>query len=160
MNPAERSSLNTWIKEELKKGYIRPSKSSTVAPVFFVKKKDGSLRLVQDYRALNAVTKKNKFPIPRIANLVDRLSAASIFTSMDLQWGFNNVRIKEGNKEKAAFITSKGLFEPTVMYFGFCNAPSTFQQMMNKVLKDKIATGHVVVYIDNILIFTDDMNLH
>jgi hypothetical protein len=160
MNLQERNSLDEWISGELAKGYIRPSKSSTAAPVFFVKKKDGSLRLVQDYRALNAATKKNKFPIPRIANLTDRLSKSSIFTSMDLRWGFNNVRIKEGDEEKAAFITSKGLFEPTVMYFGFCNAPSTFQHMMNEVLKDEIATGHVVVYIDDILVFTDNLTLH
>jgi hypothetical protein len=79
---------------------------------------------------------------------------------MDLQWGFNNVRIKEGNKEKAVFITSKGLFEPTVMYFGFCNAPSTFQHMMNEVLKDEIATGHIVVYIDDILVFTNNLTIH
>jgi hypothetical protein len=160
LNPAERTSLDEWIKDELAKGYIRPSKSPTAAPVFFVKKKDGSLCLVQDYRALNAVTKKNKFPIPRISDLVDRLSASSIFTSMDLRWGFNNVRIWEGDEEKAAFIMPKGLFEPTVMYFGFCNAPSTFQQMMNEVLHEEIATGHVVVYIDDILIFTDDLILH
>jgi hypothetical protein len=160
LNPAERTSLDEWIKDKLAKGYIRPSKSPTAAPIFFVKKKDRSLCLVQDYRALNAVTKKNKFPIPRISDLVDRLLASSIFTSMDLRWGFNNVRIWEGDEEKAAFITPKGLFEPTVMYFGFCNAPSTFQQMMNKVLHEEIATEHVVVYIDNILIFTDNLTLH
>ena len=160
LNPAERSSLDQWIKEESDKGYIRPSKSSTAAPVFFVKKKDGSLRLVQDYRKLNAVTKKNKFPIPRISDMIDRLSQSSIFTSLDLRWGYNNICIKEGDEEKAAFITHKGLFEPTVMYFGFCNAPSTFQAMMNKVLQEEIATGHVVVYINDILIFTDNMELH
>jgi hypothetical protein len=118
------------------------------------------LRLVQDYRKLNAVTKKNKFPIPRIPDLIDCLSQSSIFTSLDLRWGYNNIRIKEGNEEKAAFITHRGLFEPTVMYFGFCNAPLTFQQMMNEVLREEIATGHVVVYIDDILIFTDDILLH
>lgn len=160
MNLQERNSLDEWIDSELRKGYIRVSKSPTAAPVFFVKKKDGSLRLVQDYRALNAVTKKNKFPLPRIPDLIDRLSKASIFTSMDLRWGYNNIRIKEGDEEKAAFITHRGLFEPTVMTFGFCNAPSTFQTMMNEVLKDEIATGCVVVYIDDILIFTDDMTLH
>jgi hypothetical protein len=160
LNKHKRLSLDEWIAAEMKKGYIRPSKSPTAAPVFFVKKKDGTLRLVQDYCWLNVVTKKNKFPIPWIPDLVDCLSKASIFTSMDLRWGFNNVWIKEGDKEKAAFITPKGLFEPTVMYFGFCNAPSTFQQMMNEVLKDEIATGHVVVYINDILIFTDDLTLH
>jgi hypothetical protein len=160
LNIQEQTSLDKWIDGELSKGYIRQSKSPTAAPVFFVKKKDGSLRLVQDYRALNAVTKKNKFPLPRVPNLIDQLSKASTFTSMDLCWGYNNIHIKEGDEEKAAFITHRGLFKPTVMYFGFCNAPSTFQAMMNEVLKEEIATGHVVVYIDNILIFTDDLTLH
>ena len=160
MTPQERNSLDEWIDQELAKGYIRLSKSPTAAPVFFVKKKDGTLRLVQDYRALNAVTKKDKFPLPRIPDLIDRLSKASIFTSMDLRWGYNNIRMREGDEEKAAFITHRGLYEPTVMYFGFCNAPSTFQLMMNEVLKEEIATGHVVVYIDDILIFTDDLTLH
>ena len=160
LNLQERTSLDGWIDEQLAKGYIRTSKSPTAAPVFFVKKKDGSLRLVQDYRALNTVTKKDKFPIPRIPDLIDRLSQSSIFTSLDLRWGYNNVRIREGDEEKAAFLTHRGLFEPTVMTFGLCNAPSTFQAMMNDILHEEIATGHVVVYIDDILIFTDDINLH
>lgn len=160
LNLQERTSLDEWIDDQLGKGYIRTSKSPTAAPVFFVKKKDGSLRLVQDYRPLNAVTKKNKFPIPRISDLIDRLSKASIFTSLDLRWGYNNVRMREGDEEKAAFITPRGLFEPVVMCFGLCNAPSTFQAMMNEILQEEIATGHVVVYIDDILIFTDDLTLH
>ena len=160
LNHAERNALDEWITEQRAKGYIRTSKSPTAAPVFFVPKKDGSARLVQDYRELNKVTKKNRFPIPRTSDLIDRLSHASIFTTMDLRWGYHNVRIKEGDEEKAAFMTPRGLFEPTVMLFGLCNAPSTFQAMMNDVLEEEIATGHVVVYIDDILIFTDDMTLH
>ena len=115
---------------------------------------------MQDYRALNAVTKKNKFPIPRISSLIDSLSKASIFTKLDLRWGYNNVRIREGDEEKAAFITHRGLFEPLVMYFGLCNAPSTFQTMMNNVLEEEIRTGKVIVYIDDILIFTDNIDEH
>ena len=121
----ERNSLDTWIDQELAKGYITRSCSPTAAPIFFIKKKDRLLRLVQDYRALNTVTKKNKFPIPQISDLIDRLSKASIFTKLNLRWGFNNIRIREGDKEKAAFITYRGLFEPTVMYFSFCNISST-----------------------------------
>ena len=79
---------------------------------------------------------------------------------MDLRWGYHNVRIKEGDEEKAAFSTFRGLFEPTVMLFGLCNAPSTFQAMMNDVLEEEIATGHVVVYIDDILIFSSDITEH
>jgi hypothetical protein len=165
MSRIERNSLDEWIDAELAKGYIRTSKSPTAAPVFFVKKashtpENPALRLVQDYRKLNSVTVPNKYPLPRIPDLIDSLSQASIFTSLDLRWGFNNVRIKEGDEHKAAFITHRGLYKPTVMYFGFCNAPSTFQAMMNDVLKEEIATGKVVVYIDNILIFTDNLIDH
>ena len=115
---------------------------------------------MQDYQALNAVTKKDKFPIPQIPDLINHLSQSSIFTSLDLRWGYNNVHIQEGDKEKAAFITHCGLYEPTVMMFGLCNAPSTFQAMINEVLKEEIATGYVVVYIDDTLIFMDDLTLH
>jgi len=95
---AERNSLDTWIDEELRKGYIRSSTSPIAAPFFFVKKHDGSLRPVMDYRALNAITVKNRYLIPRIADLIESLSKASIFTKIDLRWGYNNVRIKEGNE--------------------------------------------------------------
>ena len=138
MSPMERNSLDQWIDEELRKVYIRPSKSPIAAPVFFVKKKDGSLRLVQDYRKLNEITVKNRYPIPRITDLIDSLSQASIFTKIDLRWGYNNVRIKKGDEWKTAFVTHRGLFEAKVMYFGFSNAPATFQAMMNDLLSDLI----------------------
>ena len=83
-----------------------------------------------------------------------------IFISLDFRWGYNNVRIREGDKEKVAFITHKGLYKPTVMTFRLCNAPSTFQAMMNDILKEEIAIGHVAVYINNIIIFTDNLTLH
>ena len=156
MSPMERNSLDQWIDEELRKGYICPSKSPIAAPVFFVKKKDGTLRLVQDYRRLNEITVKNRYPIPRITDLIDSLSQASIFTKIDLRWGYNNVRIKKGDEWKTAFVTHRGLFEAKVMYFGFSNAPATFQAMMNDLLSDLIREGHVMVYLDDILIFTKD----
>lgn len=126
LSPKERNSLDEWIDEELRKGYIRPSKSPVAAPFFFVKKHDGGLRPCMDYRALNDITIKNRYPIPRISDLIDSLSQASIFTKIDLRWGYNNVRIREGDEWKTAFITRRGLFEATVMYFGFSNAPGTF----------------------------------
>ena len=156
MSPMERNSLDQWIDEELQKGYIRPSKSPIAAPVFFVKKKDGTLRLVQDYRKLNEITVKNRYPIPRITDLIDSLSQASIFTKIDLRWGYNNVRIKKGDEWKTTFVTHRGLFEAKVMYFGFSNAPAIFQAMMNDLLSDLIREGHVMVYLDDILIFTKD----
>ena len=154
LSPKEKEALDAWLNEELRKGYIRKSKSPVAAPVFFVKKKDGSLRLVQDYRKLNEITVKNRYPIPRISDLIDSLSKAKVFTKIDLRWGYNNVRIRKGDEWKTAFITHRGLFEANVMYFGFSNAPATFQEMMNDILKDLILEGKVMVYLDDILIFT------
>ena len=91
-----------------------------------------------DYRALNNITVKNRYPIPQISDLIDALSQASIFTKIDLRWGYNNVRIREGDEWKTAFITKRGLYEATVMYFGFSNASATFQSMMNDILGDLI----------------------
>ena len=156
LSPKEKNSLDEWINEELRKEYIQKSKSPVAAPVFFVRKKDQSLRLVQDYRKLNDITIKNRYPIPRINDLVDSLSQAKVFTKIDLRWGYNNVRIKKGDEWKTAFITHRGLFEAKVMYFGFCNAPATFQAMMNEILIDLILEGSVMVYLDDILIFTQD----
>jgi hypothetical protein len=126
------------------------------SPFCFVNKKDGKLRPVQDYRALNNVTIKNAAPLPLIPELIDKLHGARYFTKLDIRWGYNNIRIKEGDKYKAAFKTPLGLFEPTVMTFGLCNTPATFQTFMNKIFKDMIEDGHVVVYLDDNLIFSDD----
>jgi len=128
--------------------------------VFFIKKKDGSLRLVQDYRALNAVTVKNKYPLPLISKLVSQLCGAKYFTKLDVRWGFNNVRIKPGDEWKAAFCTNRGLFEPLVMFFGMTNSPTTFQTMMNDIFRTLIAEGIMVVYLDDILIFTETEEEH
>jgi hypothetical protein len=155
LSPKEKNSLDEWLTEELRKGYIQKSKSPIAAPVFFIKKKDGTLRLVQDYRKLNAITVKNRYPIPRIMDLVNSLSQAKVFTKIDLRWGYNNVRIKKGDEWKTAFVTHRGLFEAKVMYFGFSNAPATFQAMMNDILSDLILEGKVIVYLDDILIFTE-----
>jgi len=130
------------------------------APVFFIKKKDGSLRLVQDYRALNSMTVKNKYPLLLISELVLQLRRARYFTKLDVRWGFNNVCIKPGDEWKAAFRTNQGLFEPLVMFFGMTNSPATFQTMMNDIFRDLIAEGIMVVYLDNILIFTRTEEKH
>jgi len=130
------------------------------APVFFVKKKDGKLRLVQDYCALNAMTMKNKYPLPLIPKLIAKLRGAKYFTKLDVCWGFNNVCIKEGDKWKAVFQMNHGLFEPLVMYFSLMNSPATFQTMMDRIFEDLISEGFVVVYLDDILIFTEMLDEH
>jgi len=104
------------------------------------------------YRALNAITIKNCYPIPRIADLIESLSKASIFTKIDLRWEYNNVYIREGDEWKTAFITRQGLFDATIMYFGFSNAPATFQSMINDILGNLICIRLVMVYLDDILI--------
>ncbi|GLB43839.1 putative reverse transcriptase-rnase h-integrase [Lyophyllum shimeji] len=152
--PSEQAELDAFLDENLKSGRIRPSKSPMASPVFFIKKKDGLLRLVQDYRALNAITVKNRYPLPLISELINNLRGARYFMKLDVQWGYNNVRIKEGNEWKAMFRTNRGLFEPLVMFFGLTNSPATFQTMMNDIFHDLIAQGVVCVYLDDILIYT------
>jgi Reverse transcriptase (RNA-dependent DNA polymerase) len=124
------------------------------SPFFFIDKKDGKLRLVQDYWKLNEITVKNAAPLPLIPDLIDKLRGALYFTKLDVLWGYNNICIKEGDEYKAAFKTSLRLYEPLVMTFGLCNAPARFQTFMNNIFKDLIGTGQVVIYLDDILIFT------
>ncbi|CCO37652.1 Retrotransposable element Tf2 155 kDa protein type 1 [Rhizoctonia solani AG-1 IB] len=128
MTDAESVTLKEWLEAELKAGKIRPSKSPISSPVMFVPKKDGSRRLVVDYRRLNNRTKKNVYPLPRPDDLMSKLRGAKIFTKLDLRWGYNNVRVKEGDEWKTAFRTKYGLFESLVMTFGLTNAPAAFQR--------------------------------
>jgi hypothetical protein len=130
------------------------------SPVFFIKKKDSTLRLVQDYRALNALMIKNQYPLPLISELVNQLCGAKYFTKLDVRWGYNNVRMKEGNEWKAAFRTNRGLFKPLVMFFRLTNSPFTFQTMMNDIFQDLIMEGVVCVYLNDILIFTKSIEEH
>jgi hypothetical protein len=145
--------LDEWIKEQLAKGYIRPLKSPQASPFFFVEKKDAKkLRPCQDYRYLNEFTKPNAYPLLLISDLMIMLKGSKFFTKLDIRWGYNNVRIKEGDEWKAAFITNKGLFEPTVMFFGLQNSPATFQAMMDDYFRDMIDEGWIAIYMDDILI--------
>jgi Reverse transcriptase (RNA-dependent DNA polymerase) len=122
---------------------------------FFVSKKDGKLRPCQDYRYLNNWTVKNSYPLPLISEIMDKLKGAKYFTKLDVRWGYNNVRIRKGDGWKAAFKTNKGLFEPTVMFFGMCNSPATFQAMMDDIFMTMIDNRLVIVYMDDILIFAN-----
>src|SRR5882724_6105907 len=124
------------------------------SPVFFIKKNDRSLCLIQDYCKLNMLTMKNAYPLPLITDILNTVSGARVkhFTKLDVQWGYNNVRIKDGDKWKAAIRTNQGLFEPLVMFFGITNSPVTFQMMMNDIFRELIDEGVVVIYMDDILI--------
>lgn len=160
LTPQEQIALDKFLQEHLERGTIRKSSSPLASPFFFVKKKDGKLRPVQDYRKLNEMTIKNKYPLPLVTELVDRMSSAKYFTKMDVREGYNNVRIKDGHQWKAAFLTNRGLYEPMVMFFGLTNSPATFQTMMDDIFQDLIATGKVVIYMDDILIGTDTLEEH
>ncbi|SJL09551.1 uncharacterized protein ARMOST_12931 [Armillaria ostoyae] len=160
LNPIEQKELDKFLDENLASGRIKPSKSPMASPFFFVKKKDGTLRPVQDYRKLNEMTIKNRYPLPLISELMDKLGSAKYFTKLDVRWGYNNVRIKKDDEWKAAFRTNRGLFEPTVMFFGLTNSPATFQWMMNDIFKNLIATGKITVYLDDILIFSKTLEEH
>jgi len=151
----ERKEVQKFVDEHLKKGYIRPSKSEQTLPVFFVGKKDGGKRMVMDYRKLNRQTVKNNYPLPLITELVDNMGSKRVFTKMDLQWGYNNVCIKEGDEWKAAFTTHVGSFEPVVMFFGMMNSPATFQAMMNEILRDMINEGKIAAFVDDVLVGTE-----
>ena len=160
LSPKETEAMNEFIEENLRKGYIRESKSPMASPLFFVEKKDGSLRPCQDYQHLNEGTIKNAYPLPLIQDLIDKIKGAKHFSKFDLRAGYNNIRIKEGDQWKAAFKCAKGLFEPTVMFFGLCNSPATFQAFMNDIFTDMLDEGWMVIYMDDILIFSDNLEEH
>ena len=160
LSPEERKATEDFLQENLDCGKIRPSNSPQASPFFFVKKKDGGLRPCQDYRYLNEHTTCNTYPLPRISDLIDKLKDAKLFTKFDVRWGYNNVRIKDGHQWTAAFIMHKGLFEPTVMFFGLTNSPATFQRFMNDSFRDMIAEGWLVIYMDDLLIFSPDEVTH
>ena len=144
-------------------GVIRPSSSPWASPIVLVRKKDGSLRFCIDYRALNAVTKADTFPLPRIDDLLDQLGKSKYFSTLDLAAGYWQVRVHSDSQEKTAFITHQGLYEFRVMPFGLCNAPAVFQQLMQRVimgLNPEEGPDFVAVYLDDVLIFSETLEDH
>jgi len=128
--------------------------------VFFVGKKNRKKRMVQDYKYLNEWTIKNNYPLSLISDVLENIGTKKVFTKMDLRWGYNNVRMKEGNKWKVAFTILEESFEPTVMFFILTNLPATFQAMMNELLKDLINTGKVVAFINDVIVGTETEKGH
>jgi len=159
LSEVEQLALREFLDENLKNQFIRPSQSSAGAPVLFIKKKDGSLRLAVDYRGLNKITKKDRYPLPLIPDLLDRLRSARVFTKLDLRGAYNLVRIADGDEWKTAFRTRYGSYEFQVMHYGLTNAPASFQRFMNDVFKDLLDVC-VVVYLDDILIYSDNPDEH
>ncbi|KAL5558538.1 hypothetical protein UlMin_034749 [Ulmus minor] len=159
MAPAELKELQTQLQELLDKGFIRPSHSPWGAPVLFVKKKDGTLRMCIDYRELNKMTIKNKYPLPRIDDLFDQLKGAAIFSKIDLRSGYHQLKIKENDIPKSAFRTRYGHYEFLMMPFGLTNAPAAFMDLMNRVFKEYL-DKFVIVFIDDILIYSRNRDEH
>ncbi|XP_074298169.1 uncharacterized protein LOC141628989 [Silene latifolia] len=159
MAPLEMKELEKQLDEFMEKGYIRPSVSPWGAPVLFVKKKDGTLRLCIDYRELNQVTIKNRYPLPRIDDLFDQLKGASVFSKIDLRSGYHQLKIAPEDVPKTAFSTRYGHYEFTVMPFGLTNAPVVFMDLMNRTFRPYL-DKFVVVFIDDILIYSKNEEEH
>jgi hypothetical protein len=155
----ELDELKRQLDKLLEHGHIRPSKSPYGSPVLFVKKKNGEMRMCVDYRALNNITVKNSYPLPRIDELLNRLSLAKYFSKIDLASGYHQVRVNPDDVMKTAFRTRYGSYEFLVLPFGLCNAPSTFMHMMQDVLGEYLDV-FVIVFLDDILIFSNDLEDH
>jgi len=159
LSPIELETLWGFINENLRFGFIHPTSSSHAAPVLFVKKKDSSLRLCIDYQGLNKISKKDWYPLLLISDLLNSPSQAKVYTKIDLQHAYHLVRIAEGDEWKTAFRTCYSSYEWQVMPFGLTNAPAAFQQFVNLVFADMLDVC-VVVYLDNILVYSDNMEDH
>lgn len=159
MAPCEKKEIKSQIEELLSLGFIQPSFSSWGAPVLFVKKKDNTFRLCVDYRELNKVTIKNRYPLPRIDDSFDQLKDAKFFAKIDLRTGYHQLRIKEGDIPKTAFRTTLGHYEYLVMPFGLSNAPTMFMDLMHRVLWPYL-NECVIVFIDDIWIYSKTLEDH
>jgi transposase InsO family protein len=160
LSPREQEEVKRQIADLLGKGFIEPSSSPFGAPVIFVEKKDGTLRMCMDYRALNKVTLKRRYPMPRIDELFDMLAGAKLFTSLDLQQGYYNIRITDEDKPKTAFLApGLGQWQFKVLCFGLTNAPATFQSAMHEIFKEHIGK-FVCVYLDDVLVYSKTAEEH
>ena len=157
--PSELKELSDQLQELLDKGFIRPSSSPWGAPVLFVKKKDGSFRMCIDYRELNKLTVKNRYPLPRIDDLFDQLQGYSYYSKIDLRSGYHQLQVREEDISKTTFRTRYGHYEFQVMPFGLTNAPAIFMDLMNRVCKPYL-DKFVIVFIDDILIYSKNKKEH
>lgn len=159
MSRAQLLALKEWLEENLRKGFIQPSSSPASSPVLFVTKPDSSLRLCMDYRGLNAVSKKDRYPLPLTKETLNSLKGMKYFSKIDIVAAFNNIQIKKGLEYLTAFRTKLGLFESLVMPFGLTRAPATWQRFMNDILRPYI-DEFCQVYLDDILIYSKTQEEH
>ena len=159
LSPAELATLREFINEHLKSGFIHPTNSPYGAPILFVKKKNGQLRLCVDFHGLNWIMKKDRYPLPLITDLLDTPRKAHVYTKIDLQHAYHLVCIAEGDEPKTAFQTHYGSYKWCVMPFGLTNAPAAFQHFMNDIFADLLDIC-TVIYLDDILIYSNSMSDH
>ena len=159
MSPKGLDELKKQLRELTEKGYIQPSVSPFGAPVLFVPKKDGGVRMCVDYRALNRVTVHNRYPLPRIEDLLDRLQGAKFFTKIDLRSGYHQIRVHPTDVPKTAFRTRYGHFEFLVLPFGLTNAPATFMHLMHSIFREQL-DDFIVIFLDDILVYSRDLEAH
>ena len=159
LSVAEMDELKRQIDTLLEQGWIRPSSSPYGAPILFIPKKNGQWRMCIDYRALNKITIKNRYPLPKVDELMDRLHGAKYFTKLDLASGYHQIRVRDSDIHKTAFVSRYGSFEYTVMPFGLCNAPATFQRVMNTILRGGL-DEFVLVFLDDILVYSKTKEEH
>jgi hypothetical protein len=159
LTPPECEALAEYVNKNLKRGHVRSSTSSAGAPVLFIRKKTGELRLCVDYRGLNAITKKNQYPVPLVHDLLDRVQGCKVFSVIDLKSAYSHLRVKEGDEWKTAFRTPLGLFEHLIVPYGLTNAPAAFQAFIQDTLRDLLDII-CVVYLDDILIFSRTQEEH
>jgi hypothetical protein len=159
MNPQELIELKKQLDDMLRKGLIRPSASPWGSPVIFVDKRDSTICLRVEYRKLNDVTIKNKYPLPKIKDLFDQMNGARVFSKNDLRTGYHQLKVRESNIPKTTFTTCYGLYEYTVMSFGLTNAPAYFMNLMNKVFMQYL-DKFIVVFIGDILIYSKTKEEH
>ncbi|KAJ9532055.1 hypothetical protein QJQ45_003790 [Haematococcus lacustris] len=159
MSQDEHAELKKQVQDLLAKGMIEPSSSPFAAPILFVKKKSGELRMGLDYRQLNKITIRDQYPLPRIDDLFDKLSGCTVFSSLDLQAGYNQIRITPEDVPKTAFRTPDGHYQFKVLSFGLCNAPATFQRVMNDAFAP-VLNQCALVYLDDILVMSKSVDEH
>jgi reverse transcriptase-like protein len=156
LSPKEKEEQKEFLAENLQLKWIQRSNSPYTSGFFLIRKKDGKFRPVQDYRNLNKWMIPNWYPLPLINDLIYDLAGYHLFSKFDVQWGYNNICIKEGDEWKATFKTSEGLFEPMVMFFGLTNSPATFQTMMDDIFQDEITQGWLKIYMDDIIVTSEE----